>query len=107
MAKLVTLTSLALLLTAGFASAQNPTTPSAALTPDQCNQVWSTAVTQGETPSQAAAPNIGSFAQVDDFAQIDTNNDGAIDQKEFTAACGKGLIHEADSQMLQLALPKH
>jgi ABC-type sugar transport system substrate-binding protein len=84
--------SLALLLTAGFASAQDATTPSAALTPDQCKQVWSTAVMQGETPAQAAAPNTGSLAQVDDFAQVDTNNDGAIDQKEFTTACGKGLI---------------
>jgi hypothetical protein len=79
-------TSLALLLTAGFASAQDATTPSPALTPNQCQQVWSTAIT-------AAAPNVGSLAQVDDFAQVDTNNDGAIDQKEFTTACGKGLIH--------------
>jgi hypothetical protein len=91
MAKLATLTSLVLLLTAGFALAQNATAPSAALTPDQCNQVWSTAVTKGETPAQAgAAPNVASLAQVDDFAQVDTNNDGAIDQKEFTTACGKG-----------------
>ena len=83
----------ALLLTAGYASAQNTTTPSAPLTPDQCKQVW-TAVAKSETSTQAgAAPSIASFAQVDDFAQVDTNSDGTIDQKEFEAACEKGLVY--------------
>ena len=84
----------ALLLTAGYASAQNTTTPSAPLTPDQCKQVWTTAVGKSETSTQAGAvPSIASFAQVDDFAQVDTNGDGTIDQKEFEAACEKGLVH--------------
>ena len=84
----------ALLLTAGYASAQNTTTPSAPLTPDQCRQVWTTAVAKSETSTQAgAAPSIASFAQVDDFAQVDTNSDGTIDQREFEAACEKGLVH--------------
>ncbi len=97
MIKFAALTSAALLLTVGFASAQNTMTsgrPSAVLTPDQCDEVWSKAVTKGDTPAQAdAAPEIVNFAQVDDFAQIDINNDGTIDKKEFEAACGKGLVH--------------
>ena len=80
-----------------YASAQNTMTPGGppiVLTPDQCNEVWSKAVTRGDTAAQAdAAPDIVSFAQVDDFAQVDINNDGAIDNKEFEAACGKGLVH--------------
>ena len=97
MVKLATLTSLALLLTAGFASAQNTMTsspPSAVLTPDQCNEVWSKAVTKGDARAQAYAAS-ENIAQVDtDIAQVDTNNDGTIDQKEFLAACGKSLVHE-------------
>jgi EF hand len=93
MSKLATLTGLALLLTAGYAFAQEtPNTmtsgrPSAVLTPDQCNEVWSKAVPKGDTLAQAdAAPYIVNFAQVD------TDNDGTIDKKEFVAACGKGLV---------------
>jgi hypothetical protein len=61
--------------------------PSAVLTPDQCNAVWSKAVPSGDKLAQAnAAPYIVNFAQVD------TNNDGTIDKNEFVAACGKGLV---------------
>jgi hypothetical protein len=98
MIKLATLTSLALLLTAGYASAQSATTsspPSAVLTPDQCNEVWSKAVTKGDTLAQAnVAPGIVNFAQVTNFGQVDTNNDGTVDKEEFEAACGKGLVRE-------------
>ena len=52
--------------------------PSAVLTPDQRNAVWSKAVPSGDTLAQAnAAPYIVNFAQVD------TDNDGTIDKKEF------------------------
>jgi EF hand len=37
-----------------------------------------------------AAPSIVNFAQVD------TDNDGTIDKKEFVAACGKGLVKFTD-----------
>ena len=91
MIKFAALTSLALLLTAGYAAAQQNTMtagrPSAVLTPDQCNAIWSKAVPTGDTLAQAdAAPYIVNFAQVD------TDNDGTIDKKEFDAACGKGLV---------------
>jgi hypothetical protein len=58
--------------------------------------VWSKAVTKEDTLAQAdAAPDIVNFAQVDtDFAQVDANNDGTVDKKEFEAACQKGLVHE-------------
>jgi hypothetical protein len=62
--------------------------PTGVLTPEQCNAVW---MTTGNTPSQAdVAPE--NFAQADDIAQIDTNNDGTIDRNEFAAACEKGLV---------------
>jgi phage gp29-like protein len=91
MTKLATLAGLALLLTVGYATAQQNTMsagrPSAVLTPDQCNAIWSKAATSGDTLAQAnAAPYIVNFAQVD------TNNDGNIDKKEFDAACGKGMV---------------
>ena len=83
----------ALLLTAGSASAQNTPTRSAPLTFDQCKQIWSTTVAKsGPSTGADTAPSIASFAQVDDFAQVDTNGDGTIDQKEFEAACEKGLV---------------
>ena len=98
MIKLATLTSLALLVTAEFALAQTITSgpPSAVLTPEQCNEVWSKAVTKGDSLAQAdATRDIVNFAQVDtDFAQVDTNNDGTVDKEEFAAACRKGLAHE-------------
>ena len=92
-------TSLALLLMAGYASAQN-TVASAprlvVLTPDQCHEVWSKAVTKEDSPAQAdAAPDIVNFAQLDtDFTQVDANNDGTVGREEFEAACQKGLVHE-------------
>jgi len=61
--------------------------PSAVLTPDQCNAIWSKAVPSGDTLAQAnAAPYIVNFSQVD------TNNDGAITKQEFDAACAKGMV---------------
>ena len=82
MTKLVALAGLALVLTVGYATAQQNTMtagrPSAVLTPDQRNAVWSKAVPSGDTLAQAnAAPYIVNFAQVD------TDNDGTIDKKEF------------------------
>jgi hypothetical protein len=50
------------------------------------------ALTTADAPAQAdVAPE--NFAQADDIAQIDTNNDGTIDRNEFVAACAKGLVH--------------
>jgi hypothetical protein len=91
MTKLATFTGLALLLAVSYATAQQNTMsagrPSAVLTPDQCNAIWSKAVPSGDTLAQAnAAPYIVNFAQVD------TNNDGNIDKKEFDAACAKGMV---------------
>jgi hypothetical protein len=91
MTKLATLTGLVLILAVSYATAQQNTMsagrPSAVLTPDQCNAIWSKAVPSGDTLAQAnAAPYIVNFAQVD------TNNDGNIDKKEFDAACGKGMV---------------
>lgn len=100
MAKLATLASLALVISAGIASAQSTITSgssSAVLTPDRCNEVWSKAVASGDTLAQAdTTPEVViPFAQVDtDFEQVDANNDGTVDEEEFAAACAKGLVHE-------------
>jgi hypothetical protein len=91
MIRLAALTSFALLLTAGYAAAQQNTMtagrPSAVLKPNQCSGVWNKAVPNGGTLAQAdAAPYIVNFPQVD------TDNDGTIDKQEFQAACAKGLV---------------
>ena len=90
MSKLVTLATLALLLTAGSASAQNSMTsgrPSAVLNDAKCQEVWNKAVPNGDKLAQAdAAPYIVNFHQAD------SDNDGTIDKKEFWAACAKGLV---------------
>jgi hypothetical protein len=98
MVKLATLISLALLFATGYASAQNtmmPSGPPAVPTPDQCNKVWSKAVTKSDTIAQAgASSDVPTFAQADDFTQVDANNDGTVDKGEFAAACQKGLVRE-------------
>jgi len=74
------------------ASVRSTTTsahPSGVLTPEQCNTVW---MTTRDAPAQADVA-LENFAQADDIAQIDTNNDGTIDRNEFVAACAKGLVH--------------
>jgi hypothetical protein len=97
MVKLAAFISAALLLLAEFASAQTTATsgPSpAVLKPDQCGNVWDKSVMKGDTAAQAnAAHGGGNFAQVDDITQVDTNHDGTIDEREFAAACAKGLVY--------------
>jgi hypothetical protein len=39
--------------------------------------------------------SISNLAQVDDFAQLDTNGDGILDEQEFQAACEKALVYRA------------
>ena len=70
MTKLATLTGLALILTVSYATAQQNTMsagrPSAVLTPDQCNTIWSKAVRlapfipEGQTVQHPAGTAIGS-----------------------------------------------
>lgn len=90
MSRCATLATLALLLTAGYASAQNTMTsgrPSGVLNDSQCQEVWSKAAPNGDKLAQAdAAPYIVNWHQVD------PNNNGAITKAEFWAACGKGLV---------------
>jgi hypothetical protein len=78
------------------ASAQSNTTRLGPLTPEQCKQVWTT-IKQSETSTapEGVTTSISNLAQVDDFAQVDTNGDGIIDEQEFQAACEKGLIYRA------------
>src|SRR5215471_5512545 len=93
MLKLVTLTSLTLLLTSACALAQatsNTMTsgrPSAVLDDAQCQTVWKMASPNGATISgDQAVPYIVNFQMVD------VNGDGQITADEFKAACGKGMV---------------
>jgi hypothetical protein len=88
-ASLISLFALPLTATCLLAQTNTMTSgrPAAALTTDQCHQVWSEAVPSGDALPQAkAAPFIVNFTQAD------TNHDGAISQAEFDAACAKGLV---------------
>jgi hypothetical protein len=94
--KLATLTSVVLLLSAGYALAQaTPNSmssgrPSAVLNPDQCKAVWTMASPDGATLSKDKA-----VPYVVNFTMVDTDNDGTIDANEFMAACGKGMIQSS------------
>ena len=91
--KLATLTSMALLLSAGCALAQaTPNSmsagrPSAVLSPDQCKAVWTMASPDGATLSKDKA-----VPYVVNFTMVDADGDGKISADEFMAACGKGMI---------------
>ncbi len=91
--KVATLTSMALLFSAGCALAQGTSNnmtsgrPSAVLNDAQCQEVWKMAVPNGDKLAQADA---GPF--IVNFAQVDADGDGVISITEFQAACGKGLV---------------
>ena len=90
MKRLFVLTSLALVLAAGYASAATMTSgrPSAVLTKSQCKAVWKVAVPEGRYLYRAnAAPFIVNFALADGPDQ-----DGKISKREFKKACAKGLV---------------
>jgi hypothetical protein len=91
--RLVTLTSVALLLSASSAFAQGtPNTmtsgrPSAVLDDAQCQTIWQMASANGATISQDQA-----VPYIVNFKMVDVDADGAISADEFKAACGKGLV---------------
>jgi hypothetical protein len=91
--RLATLTSVALLLSAGYALAQGtPNTmssgrPSAVMDDAQCQTVWTMASPNGAALSQDQA-----VPYIVNFHMVDVDNDGKISADEFKAACGKGLV---------------
>jgi hypothetical protein len=95
MLKFANLTSMALLLSAGYALAGASTMesgrPSAVLTPEQCQQVWGKAVPQGDSLAPAdAAPFIVNFQQAD------ADKDNKLSKKEFETGCTKGFVKFTD-----------
>ena len=91
--RLATFTSVALLLSAGFALAQGtPNTmssgrPSAVMDDAQCQTVWTMASPNGAALSQDQA-----VPYIVNFHMVDVDGDGKISADEFKAACGKGLV---------------
>jgi hypothetical protein len=87
--RLATLTSVALLLSAGYALAQqSPNTmtsgrPSAVLDDAQCQAVWQMASPNGATISQDQA-----VPYIVNFQMVDGDGDGKITADEFKAGCG-------------------
>jgi hypothetical protein len=90
MRTLVILTSVAVLLGTGYATAATMTSgrPSAVLTKKQCKAVWKQAVPEGRyLYKQNARPFIVNFKLADGPDQ-----DGRISKREFKKACSKGLV---------------
>ena len=90
--RLATLTSVALLLSGGFAIAQGTNTmtsgrPSAVLNDAQCQAVWKMASPNGATISQDQA-----VPYIVNFQMVDGDGDGKITADEFKAGCGKGMV---------------
>lgn len=90
--RLVTLASVALLLSASSAFAQSANTmtsgrPSAVLNDEQCQAVWKMASPDGATISENQAVPF-----IVNFKLVDGDGDGKISGDEFKAACGKGLV---------------
>lgn len=84
------LTGVAVMLVAGYASAQAMTSgrPSAVLTKSQCKAVWKAAVPSGRFLNKSdARPFIVNFKLADGPDQ-----DGRISKREFKKACSKGLV---------------
>jgi EF hand len=108
--KLAIITGALLVLSAGYAFAQQtpnatgnmtPNTmtsgrPSAVLSDDQCKSVWTMASPNGDTLSQDKAT-----PYVINFHMVDSDNDGTIDANEFKAACAKGMIQRGDASTVK------
>jgi hypothetical protein len=84
--KLSILTCLVVLAGAGLASGVAQAAD-VAVPADKCDAAWSMASPNGETIAKDAATPF-----VLNFAMMDSNNDGAIDQDEFSKACSAGLV---------------
>lgn len=91
MVKRATLIASALLIIPGYAYAVTHTMtsgrPSAVLSHAKCAEVWKAAVPNGGTLAKADA---GPY--IVNWHQANRDNDGSIDEKEFFAACKKGLV---------------
>jgi EF hand domain-containing protein len=103
--KLAIVTSVAVLLSAGYALAgagapvpegsQTPPPsgrPSAPLDDAACQDVWKMAAPSGDTLAKDKAVPF-----VVNFEMVDTDKDGKISQSEFQAGCGAGWIQKPDA----------
>src|SRR6185436_11978463 len=91
--RLVTLTSVALLLSASCAFAQGTSNtmtsgrPSAVFDDATCQTMWQMASPNGATISQDQA-----VPYIVNFEMVDVDGDGKITADEFKAGCAKGMV---------------
>jgi EF hand len=78
-------------LTASSVMAQTKS-PSAAtkLSDSQCTTLWD----RIDTAKSGSITQAQAQSYVTDFKAVDTNNDGKLSKAEFTAGCGKGVVHD-------------
>ena len=93
MKKILIFTGLALMFGSSYSLAQankmNAGRPSAVLQTERCNEIWRSAVPEGDKLARgSAAPYIVNFSQVD------ADGDGNLTITEFEAACGKGMVKD-------------
>jgi hypothetical protein len=99
------LTSLAILLSAGYASAADTDSgtagrPSAVLSNSECLAVWHASAgnefSRFHTGKHALSPE-SAKGIVTNFQQSDTDNDGNVSQTEFVQACKLGFVNASAS----------
>lgn len=88
----LTAASVALFAMSASALAQEPSPTMTKLTDSECADLWQKAGggASGLTESQSAP-------YVSDFKAANPDGDTTIDQDEWTAACGQGLVHAASA----------
>lgn len=98
--RLAFFTAIGLLLSVGYALAQQGATnnmtsgrPSAVLDDATCQQRWQLASPHGDAISQDQA-----VPYIVNFHMVDVDGDGTVSADEFKAACGKGLVKNPTPQ---------
>ena len=93
-ASIISVVVLPLTVTCALAQAHTITSgrPSAALNPEQCEEIWNNAVPSGDLLAQSAAAPF-----IVNFTQVDKDGSGDISKAEFLDACAKGLVKNIEN----------
>ena len=77
-------------LTASSVMAQTKSPSATKLSDSQCTALWD----RIDTAKSGSITQVQAQSYVTDFKAVDTNNDGKLSKAEFTAGCGKGVVHD-------------